>query len=188
MIKNRLFLATTFLIALLSGCSSDTTSSGASAQNAMVSKDIYNLVGTEGESFKVTKKANNFFVDGTQGKVVIFDLFATWCPPCKAEAPHLGNLQRKYKDELLILGITIEENKGNESLNAWKKEYNATYAFVNSSANQKLSRAIASTIGVGERFGIPLMVMFKDGKYITHYAGAVPEEMIESDIKVALGK
>ena len=31
------------------------------------------------------------------------------------------------------------------------------------------------------------MAMYKNGKYVTHYVGAIPEEMIESDIKMAMG-
>ena len=41
---------------------------------------------------------------------------------------------------------------------------------------------------MGPRYPIPLMAMYKDGKYINHYVGAVQEEFVESDIKRALNK
>ena len=69
-----------------------------------------------------------------------------------------------------------------------KNEYGADYTITNGLDNIKLSRIIASSIHVGQKFPIPLMVMYKDGKYVTHYVGAIPEEMIESDINQALGR
>jgi hypothetical protein len=32
------------------------------------------------------------------------------------------------------------------------------------------------------------MILYKNGQYVTHYTGATPEEMIDSDIAAALGK
>jgi thiol-disulfide isomerase/thioredoxin len=42
-----------------------------------------------------------------QGKVVLINFWATWCPPCRAEMPDLVRLQREYRKEgLQIIGIT----------------------------------------------------------------------------------
>jgi thioredoxin-like negative regulator of GroEL len=55
--------------------------------------------------------------------------------------------------------------------------------------NQKVAQTIASTLqGVEADFPIPLMAMYKDGNLVNFYVGATPEEMIEADIKKALGK
>jgi len=42
-----------------------------------------------------------------QGKVVLINFWATWCPPCRAEMPDLVRLQRDHaKQGLQIIGIT----------------------------------------------------------------------------------
>ena len=42
-----------------------------------------------------------------QGKVILINFWATWCPPCRAEMPDLVKLQREYaKRGLQIIGIT----------------------------------------------------------------------------------
>lgn len=183
MLKKSLILTTLAATLLFLGCSSTNEN-----DNAMVAKTSFLLESTEGLTFKVTKKGNDFILDQANGKVIIYDIFATWCPPCRAEAPHLASLQKKYSDALLVLGVTIEDDKTNDDLIAFQSQYGAEYTIVNSKDNKPLSSAMASVVGEGPRFGIPLMIMYKDGKYVTHYSGMVPEEMIESDIKKALGK
>lgn len=182
MLKKTLLSISIVLPLLFLGCSSG------SDDDSMVAANSYHLVDTEGNDFNVTKEGLNFYVKGHEGKVVMFDIFATWCPPCRAEAPNLAHLQKKYPDDLLILGVTIEDEIANADLDAFKEKYEADYAIVNSQDNEKLYRAIASATKVGQRFPIPLMVMYKDGRYITHYLGQTPEEMIETDLKKALGK
>ncbi|MBA3492999.1 MAG: TlpA family protein disulfide reductase [Gammaproteobacteria bacterium] len=44
------------------------------------------------------------------GKVLLLNFWATWCPPCQKEIPELIALQEDYKEEgLQIVGIAIDE-------------------------------------------------------------------------------
>lgn len=185
MLKKSLLLASVVLFFLLQGCSDETVTE---ADNAMVATTGYTLTDTAGQTYTVNKEGENFILQGYEKGVVIYDIFATWCPPCRAEAPHLASLQKKFPNELVILGISIEDNINVAELNDFKNKYDADYRITFGQASIDLSRLIASTIHVGQQFPIPLMVMYKDGQYVTHYSGAVPEEMIESDIKQALGR
>lgn len=153
---------------------------------SMVAKNSYTLVDLQSNTYSVTKQQTHFIQDHTDGKVVIYDLFATWCPPCNALAPHLSSIQKKYPKQVIIMGVSIEKDISNDKLQAFLHKHRASYTLVNSKDNRALASAIASSIGVGANFPIPLLVMFKDGNYITHYEGLVPEEMLESDIKKAL--
>lgn len=183
MLKKSLLATSLMMSFLFFGCSDSNND-----ENAMVAKTNFALVSTQGEAFNVTKKGNDFALTEAKGRVVIYDIFATWCPPCRAEAPHLASLQKKFPNKLLVIGVNIDGDKTNDELNAFKVRYGADYTVVNSQDNQPLASTIASVVGEGPRFGIPLMAMYKDGHYITHYSGLVPEEMIESDIKKALGQ
>jgi thiol-disulfide isomerase/thioredoxin len=44
-----------------------------------------------------------------KGKVVLVNFWATWCPPCLAEIPDLIALQNKYRDRLVVVGISEDE-------------------------------------------------------------------------------
>ena len=155
--------------------------------NDMISSNEYVLTAINNTQYIAKKETNGFSLENAQGKIVIFDIFATWCPPCKAAASHLSSLQAKYKDNLVIIGITIEDDISNEKLQEFREMYDAQYVLVNSKENRRLVDDIANSLEVGDRFPIPLMAMYLDGKLITHYVGAIEEEFVESDIKRALG-
>ncbi len=44
------------------------------------------------------------------GKVVLLNFWATWCGPCREEIPDLIALQAKYKDNLQIIGISVDDD------------------------------------------------------------------------------
>jgi thiol-disulfide isomerase/thioredoxin len=45
------------------------------------------------------------------GKVYVMEFWATWCPPCRESIPHLGRLQKKYRDDLVIIGMASSERQ-----------------------------------------------------------------------------
>ena len=46
----------------------------------------------------------------SRGKVVLLNFWATWCGPCRAEIPDLIVLQEKYRDQLQIIGLTVDDD------------------------------------------------------------------------------
>lgn len=180
------FLSSLLAMSLLfSACSNDDATS--EEANSILFTNEFVLTGLDKKQYILNKNPTGFNVKGAEGKVIILDIFTTWCPPCQAEASHLTSLQEKYKDSLLILGVTVENNLKNEALQAFRKKYTADYPLVNSNENSRLIDAIALQLDVGNNFGIPLMAMYKNGLLINFYQGAVEEEFVESDIKKALG-
>jgi len=174
---------------LFTACSentTDTTSVNEDA-NSILSTNEFTLTSLDKKEYTIKKSPTGFTVNGMKDKVIILDIFATWCPPCQAEASHLTSLQKKYKDSLFVVGVTVEQDIANEKLENFKHEYNANYTLVNSSENSRLINAVAAKLKLGRDFGIPLMAMYKNGVLINYYQGATEEEFIESDIKKALG-
>jgi thiol-disulfide isomerase/thioredoxin len=84
------------------------------APSAIMQADVKSLDGT---SFKLQDK---------KGKVVLVNLWATWCGPCIAEMPHLNEMQEKFRDKgFEIIGLdTDDESKEDIDAFAAKQKLN----------------------------------------------------------------
>lgn len=185
MLKKSFFSLSIVVSLFFSACSS---SSDENDPNALLSTNEFVLKDLSGQEYAIIKENGGFALKSKKDKIVILDIFATWCPPCQAEAPHLAKLQEKYKDNLKVIGISVEDDITAVKLQEFKKQYNANYTMVNSSENRRMINEVAKNLNIGRNFGIPLMAMYKNGKLINYYQGATEEEFIESDILRALGK
>ena len=55
-----------------------------------------------------------------QGKVVILDFWATYCPPCIEEIPHLKELQARYgADRLAVVGLHVGDDEDRPKIPAF---------------------------------------------------------------------
>ncbi|MBK3496783.1 TlpA family protein disulfide reductase [Viridibacillus sp. YIM B01967] len=63
------------------------------------------------------------------GKKVILNFWATWCPPCKEEVPHMQKIYEEYKNqgvEILAVNVT-NKDKGEEAAAQFVKEHGLTF-------------------------------------------------------------
>ncbi|AXH12608.1 TlpA family protein disulfide reductase [Halarcobacter bivalviorum] len=139
------------------------------------------------KSLDIEVKDKEVLINELKGKVVLLNFWATWCPPCRAEIPHLNNLKKKYNGQFEIVGLNLGKKDGTlltqEELNRFIEEYEIEYPITNSDDNFKIANL------VGPVQSIPTMFLVDTtGKVVQKYIGIVPEEMMELDIDNALGK
>jgi thiol-disulfide isomerase/thioredoxin len=164
---------------LFSGCT-DSKPSGKNDKKVPEIQRVF-LTTTQAKVLSTQLEKDVFTIKELKGKAVLVNFFATWCPPCKAEIPHLNNLKAKYKDQFEIVAVLLEENKSASELQDFIDQYNIDYLVTNSKENFKLADVM------GGVKSIPTMFMYnKEGQLIQKYVGIVPEEMLESDIKRAI--
>jgi cytochrome c biogenesis protein CcmG, thiol:disulfide interchange protein DsbE len=61
-----------------------------------------------------------------RGKVVLVNLWATWCPPCREEMPTLQAFYEKYQSQGFVL-IAIDQGESIEQVAPFVKEYGLTF-------------------------------------------------------------
>ena len=59
----------------------------------------------------------------TKGKFVLIDFWATWCGPCRAYIPSLNDIQKKYADKMVIIGVSDEAAEKVEAFSNPKINY-----------------------------------------------------------------
>jgi len=63
------------------------------------------------------------FPESYKGKLVLLDFWATWCPPCRAEVPHMAEVYEKFHGKgLEVLGISLDQANASELLAKFTKE------------------------------------------------------------------
>ncbi len=63
-----------------------------------------------------------------RGKVVLLNLWATWCAPCRHETPFLQSLyEERSPDGLEILGVSMDQRDATDQIEEFVQEYRVTY-------------------------------------------------------------
>lgn len=147
--------------------------------------NTFMLLDTKSKSHKVTLAEDQLIFHRNTKPIVLINLFATWCTPCIGELAYLNILQKKYQKDLFLAGILTHDYIDVQSLKSFIAKHEIKYFISNSPHNNALGGLLARTLHLQENYSIPLMVMYVNGEYFTHYEGSVPHEMIEYDIQQA---
>ena len=112
-----------------------------------------------------------------RGRVVLLNLWATWCAPCRKEMPSLNRLQTRIGgDDFEVVAVSIDR-KGLKASGAFLEETGATDLALYVDKSGKIARDIKS-------FGLPATVLIgRDGEEIGRLIG--PAEW-DSEDAVAL--
>ncbi|MDR2221350.1 MAG: TlpA family protein disulfide reductase [Flavobacteriaceae bacterium] len=71
----------------------------------------------------VDEEGKEFDFASVEGKVIIINFWATWCPPCIAEKPSFQELYNDYKDKVVFMFVTTDSK---DKVAAFKEKYGYT--------------------------------------------------------------
>lgn len=110
-----------------------------------------------------------------KGQVVLVNLWATWCPPCRQEMPALDRLQSTYKDQGLVVVNLSDEPR--ELLQEYVDEHPMSTMYVR-----------ASKLGWLDVPGRPLtLIIDEEGVIREHITGGREYEFFEEKVRPYLG-
>jgi thiol-disulfide isomerase/thioredoxin len=122
-------------------------------------------------------EGNQVSLSDFAGDVVILDMWATWCPPCRKEIPFLVSLYNEYKDQgLSIVGVALDQG-GAEVVVPFVESNEVTYTIL--LGDQEVSRLYKVS-------GIPMtLIIDRNGTIASKEVGFAPQmeagmrEMVE---------
>ncbi|WP_024953690.1 thioredoxin [Sulfurospirillum arcachonense] len=185
-------LVSLFLVLAFVGCGVE---EGTAQKPTYKDGDKVELVSVVGSKITLLRKNGGFVVAGDESKILLFDIFGTFCQPCQEEAANLMNFQLKNDKDVILIGFNyLEEVTNQYVVDNFSSKYNAYYFIVNSPKNEKIVNTITQDIKYDKAVQLPFKVVLKDGKYqkITDiyeenpenkfYIGKVDIDIIQKDL------
>jgi len=119
-----------------------------------------------------------FDLKAQRGKIVLIDFWASWCPPCLVEIPHLGQLQKQYGERgFRVVGVSMDDSAATTKETMQKIQFD--YPVVLGDA--KFGNLYGGVLG------LPLQYLVgADGKILAIWSGETPSATLDKGIAAAL--
>jgi peroxiredoxin len=176
---------------LLSACTSGGASGGGGDTNFVMGKDGISTV-EPGKRDAVPDLSGKTVAGGQldlkdyQGKIVVLNVWGSWCSPCRAEAP---NFQKVYTDlkgqGVQFVGINTLDTSNKNAL-AFEKQQGITYPSLSDPRGKLLLRFKKGTLSLQ---AIPsTLVIDRKGKIAARSLAALSEEKLRKMISPVLAE
>jgi len=160
------------VVIVLSGCYNAPDPNGAAVSGPAA------LAGAPAQSFDVRR------TDGRQdslaryhGRVVLLNLWATWCPPCQQEMPALERFAQENARRVVVLGV--DEGESAAAAGAYAREHGVTFPIL-VDEQQQYGRTYRG-------IGLPTSVIVgRDGRVVRGIDGAMTIEQMRAAVAPAL--
>ncbi len=116
-----------------------------------------------------------------RGRVVLMEFWATWCPPCRSTLAWLGDLQKKYGDQVAVVALALESDEAD--VRKLEADLNIPIRWV--------MRSPEVLKAFGDVSAVPTLLIYgPDGRLAGAHYGATPTLHTEAErtITRALGK
>jgi len=113
------------------------------------------------------------------GHVVLLSFWATWCPPCREEIPELKELQSRYKDQLQVIGVSLDDEPARQ----------VAQFVVRAGINYSV--VMGSPEITQEYGGVPALptnfLIDRRGRVVQKHVGLYPLSVYDTEIRALLG-
>lgn len=128
-----------------------------------------------------TLQGKKFDIADYRGKVVVINVWGSWCPPCRAEAPYLNKVAKATKGEgVEFVGINTRD--GSESLaEAFESDFNISYPSLYDPTGKIIMAGFPKdTVNLQ---GLPVTIALdKSGKIASRFFGGINDEQLHAMI------
>jgi cytochrome c biogenesis protein CcmG, thiol:disulfide interchange protein DsbE len=112
-----------------------------------------------------------------RGKAVVLNFWASWCYPCKKEAPALERAWKQHDGRVVVLGVDVNDFRGDAR--KFMRKHGLTYPIVHD--NRNVTSPKYGLTGLPETFFVDAR-----GRVVGHVSGQVTASDLRSGIEEAL--
>ena len=117
-----------------------------------------------------TPSGRPFKLADYSGTVLVINLWATWCGPCRLETPELVKLHKQFRSRgFEIIGLLTDDPKASDDdLRTWIQRYRLLYLIGRNTPD------VARTLGQGSRYRDILpqtIIVSRSGRIVRHFVG-----------------
>ncbi|MEV8311497.1 TlpA disulfide reductase family protein [Streptomyces flavidovirens] len=170
----------------LSACGGDgSTSSGSSGAKFVTGKSGISTVakGERQDAPKLdgkTLEGKKLDVDDFKGKVVVMNVWGSWCTPCRAEAPHFAKVAKETEDKgVAFVGINTRDDSTGPALK-FEEEWGVEYPSLHDPIGKLLLRFPKGSLN--PQLIPSTIVIDREGKLAARSLGAVNAEKLHQMI------
>lgn len=116
-------------------------------------------------------------LEEVRGYPAVVNFWASWCVPCREEAPILASSARAHRGGVVFIGIDVQDLSRDAI--AWLRELNVPFPSLRDGTNETYE-AYGLT-GLPETYWLDT-----DGRVVAHWAGALSAERLERGIATAI--
>jgi cytochrome c biogenesis protein CcmG, thiol:disulfide interchange protein DsbE len=120
-------------------------------------------IGSPAPEFTITDSQRTVALNQFQGKPVLLNFWATWCPPCIQEMPSLVQLQKQLGDKVTI--IAVSEDDDDSAYKQFVRDHNVDLLTVRDSGQK--ANGLYGTFKFPETY-----VIDRTGKIVRKFIGA----------------
>jgi len=159
-----------FVIAMICFSSGCKKVSLTDAEEEYIEKDDFTLLDLEGEEMSLSD---------FEGKIVVLNFWATWCPPCKAEIPDFIEVCKLYEDkDVQFVGVSVD--KSVEDLKKFVNDFDINYPIL-------IDNTIDNVSPGWNISGIPTtFILSKNGEVLSFNVGMMSRAQLVKAIEDAL--
>ena len=124
----------------------------------------------------------NTFSSVTAGKVVLLNVWATWCPPCRKEIPDLVKISDEMASKgVMVIGVSIDEKADAVTLvRTYAEKNNVTYLNL-VDAQKEIAKSYGSIQAIPTTF-----IIDRQGSVVQRIVGSQSKEAFVAAIQKAM--
>ncbi len=123
-------------------------------------------------------------LDDFRGKLVLIDVWASWCAPCLKAVPHLIELQKQYEGDLVVIGLNVDTD-GWSAVERFRRHFpDINYLIARPSPEPLIVGTIVDLTPLGKVSVLPTAFLLdREGGLVAKYVGEPETRQAPADIE-----